>query len=806
MISDARRNDTAQGAGVQGAGWRSQSRRSPKDEGGAQGAGFVGRDFSRAGRASVQRDSVTPASPSLLCALCASVAVFLCAPVASAQPASAQPPAARPKVGLALGGGSARGLAHIGVLKWFEEHRIPIDMITGTSMGGLIAGAYASGMTPDEIAALMRATDWDLMFVADSPYRYKTFRRKQDKRTYPSQLEFGLKGGFRLPSGLNPGQQVALLLDQIALSYWQLQSFDELPTPYRCVATDLRDSRAVVLDKGSLAQAMRATMAIPGVFTPVTYENWLLVDGGAMNNVPADVARKMGATVVVAVNVAADEVSTGPDTMFSLLGKTIDAMMVSGTRQALQSADLIVDPDLTGLDSMSWRKSDDLAARGYAAAEAMKAKLLPYAMSDADYAAFQEARRARRHTERPVIAFVDVVGLAQPLSDEVKGEIGRAFKGQIGQPLDPDRMREQILKVAGTDRYEYLTYRALERDGRTGVMIAVREKTYGPPFLALSLELNNIDSSSFAVNVGGRVTAYDVLGGGSELRVDLGLGTRQLAAAELYRPIARSGFFVAPRAYFERDGINLFSGDDFVAEYRVKESGGGIDVGYTTNQRLEIRGGYDVADIRARRYIGDTLLPEVTGTQRFTSLRATFDGQTNPIVPARGVFTRGTLKHFDNTPDVTTPVIPEPANPQRFTQGEVVGSWFTPGYKQDRLFVAWGAGTSFGATPLYNTFRLGGPLRLGALSNDQVKGGNYLLFDGGYLKKVSRLPDVIGGNVYIGSWVETGSAWNDWNEKDWHTNVSGGLIVESLIGPIFAGGSIGNGEGRFFVSIGPLFK
>ena len=150
-----------------------------------------------------------------LCALCASVAVFfLCASVASAQPAPAQPPAARPKVGLALGGGSARGLAHIGVLKWFEEHRIPIDVISGTSMGGLIAGAYASGMTPDEIAALMRATDWDLMFVADSPFSYKTFRRKQDKRAYPSQLEFGLKGGFRLPSGLNPGQQVALLLDR----------------------------------------------------------------------------------------------------------------------------------------------------------------------------------------------------------------------------------------------------------------------------------------------------------------------------------------------------------------------------------------------------------------------------------------------------------------------------------------------------------------------------------------------------------------------------------------------------------------
>ena len=741
-----------------------------------------------------------------LCALCASVAVFLCASVASAQTAPTQP-AARPKVGLALGGGSARGLAHIGVLKWFEEHRIPIDMISGTSMGGLIAGAYASGMTPDEIAALMRATDWDLMFVADSPYKYKTFRRKQDKRQYPSQLEFGLKGGFRLPSGLNPGQQVALLLDQIAVSYWQLQSFDDLPTPYRCVATDLRDSRAIVLDKGPLAQAMRATMAIPGVFTPVNYENWLLVDGGAMNNVPADVARKMGASVVVAVNVAADETSTGPDTMFSLLGKTIDAMMVSGTREALRSADLIVDPDLKGLDSMSWRKSDDLAARGYAAAQAMQAKLLPYAMSDADYAAFQAARQARRRTDRPVIAFVEVTGLVEPLSADVTTQLTRAFSSLVGQRLDPAVMREGILKVTGTDRFEYLTYRAIDRDGKTGLRIAVRPKNYGPPFLALALELSNVDSSSFSVNVRGRVTAYDVLGAGSELRTDLGVGTQQIASAELYRPIGKQGFFVAPRGYFRRDGLNLFSGEDFVAEYRVKQAGGGLDLGYTTNQRLEIRGGYDVENVWARRYIGAAVLPEVTGTQRFSRLQVIFDGQTSPIVPARGLFTRGTLKHFDNTPEITPPgQEPVSVNPKRFTQGEVEGSWFTPGLGQDRVFVGYGAGTSFGDTPLLNRFSLGGPLRLGALSSDELTGGNYLLFDGGYLRKVTRLPDVIGGNVYVGSWIETGSAWNKWDDKDWHTNVSAGIIVESLIGPIFAGGSFGKGDGRFFVAIGPLFR
>ena len=200
-------------------------------------------------------------------------------PGASAPPAVAAtvtqaPPAARPTVGLALGGGAARGIAHVGLLRWFEEHRIPVDYIAGTSMGGLIGGAYASGLSPDEIQALMKEADWDLMFLADSPFRYKTFRRKEDARAFPGQIDFGLKGGFKLPAGLNAGQQIEMLLDRIAMPYYEIKDFDELPTPFRCVATDIRKSEPLVLRSGSFSRALRATMAIPAVFTPV------VVDGG----------------------------------------------------------------------------------------------------------------------------------------------------------------------------------------------------------------------------------------------------------------------------------------------------------------------------------------------------------------------------------------------------------------------------------------------------------------------------------------------------------------------------------------------
>jgi len=220
--------------------------------------------------------------------------------VASAHAQMAAP--ARKLVGVAFGGGSARGFAHVGVIRWFEEHHIPIDRIAGTSMGGLVGGAYGAGMSVEELEILLNHTDWDEMF-GNTAYRYKSVRRKEDARAYPSHIEFQMRRGFALPVALNNGQQVDLMLARIGALYGNLSTFDYLPTPFRCVAMDLRTSEAVVLDSGFLATAMRATMSLPGIFPPVEMGPRVLVDGGPMNNVPADVVRTMGADVVIAVTV-----------------------------------------------------------------------------------------------------------------------------------------------------------------------------------------------------------------------------------------------------------------------------------------------------------------------------------------------------------------------------------------------------------------------------------------------------------------------------------------------------------------------
>ena len=208
-------------------------------------------------------------------------------------------PAGRPTVGVAFGGGSARGIAHVGVIRWLEEHRIPIDAAAGTSMGGLIGGAYASGMDAAELKAFIIGLDWDQLFGASS-FAYKNIRRKTDARAYPSRLEFGLKGGIVPPAALNNGEAVELLLGRIAAPYWGIKDFDELPTPFRTVAVDLLSAQPVVMRSGSLADAMRATMSLPLIFPPIEVDGQILIDGATMNNVPADIVKAMGADSVVA--------------------------------------------------------------------------------------------------------------------------------------------------------------------------------------------------------------------------------------------------------------------------------------------------------------------------------------------------------------------------------------------------------------------------------------------------------------------------------------------------------------------------
>jgi len=711
----------------------------------------------------------------------------------------------RPRIGVALGGGGARGFAHIGVLQWLDEHRVPVDVIGGTSMGALVGAGFATGMAPHEIRDLIEEVDWASVLAPDTPFPYKTFRRKEDTRAFPSSLRFGLRGGFRMPSGLSAAEEADLLFDRMAAPYGSHTDFNALPTPFRCVATDLRSAETVVFDSGWLARALRATVAIPGVFAPVAFDGKVLVDGGVLNNVPADVIRQTGlADLVIAVDMGVEPSTQKKyESIFGVLDETLNVMMRSGTRRALASADVVLAPAFESIGGADFSRVNDLVEYGYAEAEAHAAELLPYAVSPEAYEAWASARQARRPAGQIVPASVTVEGIAPGDASRVASRLKR----YVGRPLDPDALDRDLLLLTGSGRYESATYRIDDAGGGTDLAVALRPPAYGPPFLALALDLQNTQSSSVSATVRGRMLLFDVAGRNSEGRIDLSLGNTLAASAEVYRPVGRSGFFVEPRAFAFRRDMPLFEDEEYVAEYREYHAGGSIDAGFTTAYRLETRVGYTYDHLRMDVRIGDSALPSVNGPQQYASAQLKFDGQTGPTIPERGLYLKADLRQFFQVPDVITPESTRAADPDKLTSGRMQFSLYTPVGERGRVLVGGSGGTSFGDTTVVNAFALGGPFQLGAFYPGELRGSNAVVANLGYFHELARFAEGTIGRLWFGSLVEEGSAFEHWSSAKFYTNFTAGFVLESPVGPLFAGASFGvDGRYRVYFSLGPIIK
>ena len=707
----------------------------------------------------------------------------------------------RPSIGVAFGGGSARGLAHVGVIRWFEEHHIPIDAIAGTSMGGLIGGAFATGMSADEISRLLDHTNWDEMFGFSS-FQYKNLRRKQDARDYPSRIELGIRSGLALPLALNSGQQVDFLLTRIAGPYLSMASFDALPTPFRAVAVDLVTAQQIVLDNGALASAMRATMSLPGIFPPVERDEMVLVDGGAINNVPADVVRAMGADVVIAINVGfKGDRRTVSRSLFGVMGQTIDTMVQTSTRRSLESADIVINPPLTDYSSQDWRRSTDLAIEGYRAAEAMRDQLLPLAVSDGEWASYQQQRQDRRKTDWPVPQFVT-------LSGAVASDVARfqqLLAAHVARPVDVDALETDLETLTGLDRYETVGWHLDESAGRVGLVVEARPKTHAPPFLMLGMNLQNTTTDAFSLQLAARYLTFDLLGAGSELRVDGMIGTQPRAGAEAYWPLWDSSWFVTADAAAQRTTLNFVQDDVVAARYDETRAGVGFSAGINLAAVSDLRLGVSVGHLDAAIRTGDPQLPEMSGRETRLRLQFRHDGQDSPVVPSHGVRSVAAIDHILGAPDLP-PTSPTTRSNAGVTQAEVRASIFGSRGPRGRIFLVGGAGTTWEHPLATEQFELGSPLRLGALDVGELRGDHYGVVTAGYLHSITRLPDFLGGPVWLGGWLENGSAFNDMETAKWNTNVSAALLADTIIGPALLAASIDmRGGWRYYMGVGRLF-
>lgn len=370
-----------------------------------------------------------------------------------------------PKIGLVLEGGGALGLAHIGVLQWLEEHRIPVAYVAGTSMGGLVGGFYAAGNSPAEIRELVQAIDWNEVLRGQVPFRDLSYRRKQDAIEYPNSLEFGIKKGIQFPEGFNSGLQVGLLLDRISLPYSEMKSFNDLPTPFACVATDLVSAKRHVFRDGSLAQALRATMSLPGIFSPVRTSDSIFVDGGLLDNLPVDVAKDMGADLVIAVQLQNRDLK--PTDLLSSIGvlsQSISVVVAANELASMERADILISVPLTEYTAMDYAKENALMQKGYEAAASKETVLSAFSVDEASWQDYL-AQRHERRKETPAPQFVDVTGVPQ---QKLAKEIEHRLSADLGKPVDSATLDRQLTLLAGTGRFSRLSYRMVEKDNQQG--------------------------------------------------------------------------------------------------------------------------------------------------------------------------------------------------------------------------------------------------------------------------------------------------------------------------------------------------
>ena len=714
---------------------------------------------------------------------------------ALAQPTAQEaPPPKRPKIGLALSGGGARGFAHIGVLQWFEEHRVPVDYIAGTSMGGLVGGLYATGKSPAELRELVGGLDWDVLLRGYPSFQQLSYRRKEDRLYIPGAITLGLRHGVRLPSGMNAGMEIGLVFDRLALPYDNVGSFDQLPIPFRCVATDLVAAEPVVLKEGSLSRSLRATMSIPVMFTPVEIAGKILADGGVLNNVPTDVVKEMGAEVVIAVDIGTplgDRESLNG--LFAILNQTSGVASMESIRRNLRLADLLISPDLEKFTLLDFKASAAIADLGYQGAE-QKARLLQtFSLSEAEWQEHLAQRRAHVLTEVPVPVFVKIEGS----ESNGTGLITAGLANIAGKPIDPQILGSKLTKVWGTGRFETLNYAWVRENEKTGLLIRAQEKSYGPPFLDLGLLANNTSTDDTEVNLLGRLTFQDVGRATAEWRTDFSLGSRMLAGTEYFRPLGESRFFVAPAASYDKLQQNIFVGGDKLAEYKQRTAKIGADLGYSLNAKSEMRLGYLIGHLNAERTVGDPILPNVSGTQSAAAFRWNYFGQNSPQFPTRGLFVRSTASWFFKSPGAET----------GFPQAEARAIYAYRLDEQNILVFGGAGGTTFTklASP-FQKFALGGLFRLGGYGRGEFRGDHYTFGELGYLRRLSRLPSFVGGSIFASGWYDVGSAFDDLDSAQYHMSGTGGLLMETRLGPIFVGGSWAEGgRGKFYLALGRIF-
>lgn len=721
-------------------------------------------------------------------------------------PAGALPavtPEGRPSIGLVLDGGGALGLAHIGVLKWFDENRIPVDRITGTSMGSLIGALYATGRSAEEIEQVATGAELPNIFHVSVDYDQLSYRRREDQRVMPGALTVGLKDGISLRNSLLTDRGLnSFLHDEFHNYDSDYLRFDELPIPFRCVSTDLNTLRPVVFYGGSIPLAVRASISIPGIFAPVKYQGHYFVDGAIMENLPTRVAKNdLRSDVVIAVLLpSAKFTDSDVASIVGVFARAFSAGTARNERESVKLADVLVTPDTGNFGVGDYSKAQALIDAGYAAAEAQREKLLKYQLSPEAWKEYLAAKNGRRRAHPGRLEVVKIQGG----SPGAQHSVWESMKPLKGKTIEPKPVIHALNRVQSNHTYEaeFVTLgprgpgdtRAAGPDN--GVLVNLEPTRNGPPFLLVGGDITAVTDNVTRGTLDLRLLNNDLGGYGSELRSDLRIGFLTQASTEYYRLLRENGLFVEPHLGLLRQPVYIFSNQQRVAERLQQNAGGGLDFGRTYGSRSQLAAEWRSEVVRWHTQSGDDFRPDVSGTVQSGVLHYSYNSLNAAQLSTKGLLvdlSAGALYHSvasQNAPLVQLNSI----YATKFGESNILGF----GFSADTYF------RRNVADPL--RFTLGGPQRLSASSIDEYRGTDDMLARAGYFRRIATLPTQLGDGLYLDSTYEAGEVWSPEHPAFLRQDGVLGVLAATPMGSITLGGSIGDaGRRKFFFTFGRLF-
>jgi len=708
----------------------------------------------------------------------------------------------RPKIGLVLSGGGARGAAHIGVLKILEEKRVPIDVISGTSFGAIVGGLYAAGYSAAEMEEIASSIDWTDSLSGRAPRDERSFRRKEEDNDYLVKLKIGIVDGkFKLPSGLITPNNLRLMLKDLIVDVSDADDFSKLKIPFRAVATDLETGKAVVLDQGSLASAIVASMAVPALFPPVEYEGRLLVDGGVSNNVPINVARDMGADIVIVVDISTPMM--GKEDLQSFT-KVVDQLILVMTNQnsaeqlaTMTGQDILIRPELDDFGFSDFERALEAVPRGAESALGAMPRLQKFSMTPEAWIAFLDARN-QEFAEPPVIDFIRIVNDSKVSDKVIKARLSQ----ELGEPLEIEKLSVDLSEIFGLELFEEVSYQIVEQDEQTGLEVLARRSENGHKYLrfGLALQENFSGESGFQMSAAFDNLVINEMGGEFEARVSIGDEFGLLA--EIYQPVDfAQRYYVFANAGGIKVNRNIFDDKgDIAAQARVSQAyvqaGGGMNFGNWGTIRASLQRA--TGNVKGR--IG------APGSEKsdfdYTAFVSRFSVDTldNAQFPHSGLVFD--VEYINSMPWL---------NGDSQADTLLLGGYHPFSWGKNTIGVNYLYGTTMNGAPNeINLFELGGFFKLTAYLPGQLTGNHggsagviYYRQVGGGLRLLTQT------TFYMGGLFEVGNVWNqrsDMSLHDLHTSASLFFGADTFLGPVYLGYAVGDdGHRTGYLYIGKIF-